>query len=252
MILKNKRKFSKLKRFLFFSLISLLIKNTSQCPQNCSSCKTANQCERCEYGYGLIEGKCNRCTGKNCKYCDGNVNSCETCSIFHYKEESKEIRGAFECKKCGFGCMTCENEDKCEKCGKMFKFSSTNKDQCIADHRTLFFIMILILLFLIVTITLGFYCTNLTPEQEKEMILRYIDREKERLGRENNLDEEALDGVFKNVENKKEEEGKKRSEDEPNKKKKEVSGVKDQKNLKKKDSGSKERSGGATGDFWVG
>lgn len=171
---------SKLKRYftLKLSLISFLltlIKNTYNCPQYCTACKDSNICERCEYGFGIVEGQCHRCSVKDCKYCDGNIDSCETCAIFHYKEESKDFKGNFECKNCGFGCMECLNEDKCLTCGKMFRFSKDKPDECIADHRTLFFIMAIILVFLLVTITLAFYCTNMTPEQERELIKKYLE-----------------------------------------------------------------------------
>lgn len=175
-------------------IIIWLIQESIGCPENCSSCRESGLCERCDYGFGLIKGNCERCLVKDCKYCDGDTSSCETCAIYHFREESKEIRGAFECQKCGFGCMSCKNEEKCIKCGKMFKFSGSNPNNCIADHRTLFFIMVLILVFLLVTIALGFYCTSLTPEEEKKMIEKYLEKERERDEPENSpIDTEGVE-----------------------------------------------------------
>jgi hypothetical protein len=127
-------------------------------------------CKKCKFGFGKTKEGCKRCGLPNCKHCDDNVDSCVICAIYHYREEIKEKRGSFGCKKCGFGCMVCENGDKCLKCGQMFKFNESKPETCVANHKTLSIIMILIVIFLMITISLGFYCTNLTPDEERELI----------------------------------------------------------------------------------
>ena len=144
------------------------------------SCGKKGKCEKCQYGYGIIENECKRCSIGDCKYCDGNAESCEICAIYHFRYELKEKRGFYGCKKCGFGCMECDNQDKCLRCGQMFKFAEKNPDTCIANHKTLFIILLSIIIFLMLSISLAFYCTNLTPEEERELIERLENKRRAR------------------------------------------------------------------------
>lgn len=157
------------KKILLFVLLICSHQVQASCGDNCMNCE-GGVCKKCKFGFGKTKEGCKRCGLPNCKHCDDNVDSCVICAIYHYREEIKEKRGSFGCKKCGFGCMVCENGDKCLKCGQMFKFNESKPETCVANHKTLSIIMILIVIFLMITISLGFYCTNLTPDEERELI----------------------------------------------------------------------------------
>lgn len=159
---------------------------TASCGDNCMNCENG-VCKKCSYGFGKTTKGCQRCKLSNCKHCDDDTESCVICAIYHYREEIKEKRGSFGCKKCGFGCMVCESEDKCLKCGQMFKFDTEKPDNCIANHKTLTILLMMIVLFLMVTISLSFYCTNMTPDEERELIEK-LERKK-RLQSDEGLDE---------------------------------------------------------------
>ena len=178
----------KLVILLFFVFSYLPNKIYCQCPAHCMSCNKKKICEKCQFGYGIIDNTCQRCTIGDCKYCDGNVDSCEICAIYHFRIELKEKRGFYTCKKCGFGCVECDNQDKCIRCGQMFKMSEKNQDTCIANHKALFIILLSIIIFLMLSISLAFYCTNLTPEEERELIERLESKRKEK--EEKNLEME--------------------------------------------------------------
>ena len=94
--------------------------------------------------------------------------------------------------------MVCEDEEKCLKCGQMFKFNSDDPDTCVANHRILSTILILIAIFLMVTISLSFYYTNMTPDEEKDLIEKLAAKKaevqhEESLSNEGPLDNRIVD-----------------------------------------------------------
>lgn len=95
--------------------------------------------------------------------------------------------------------MVCENGDKCLKCGQMFKFNESKPETCVANHKTLSIILILIVIFLMVTISLGFYCTNLTPDEERELIEKMERKNREQEMERNGTADGASDDDSVNV-----------------------------------------------------
>ena len=150
-----------------------------ECGDNCMNCESG-VCKKCLQGYGKVREGCRRCDLPNCKHCDDDTESCAICSIYHYREEIKYKRGSFGCKKCSFGCIFCETQEKCLKCGRLFKFSERNRQTCVLNHRMIFFIISGIFCFLAIATAIGYHCTILTEEEEKQLKLKIELRSKKR------------------------------------------------------------------------
>ena len=55
------------------------------------------------------------------------------------------------------------------KCGRLFKFGEKNLNQCVLNHRLLFFVIFGLFCFLITATAIGYHCTILTDEEEKAL-----------------------------------------------------------------------------------
>jgi len=123
-----------------------------ECPENCSTCNSNKQCEKCLDGFLFEEGfcvercsenyvekdfACKRCEDKNCKFCNrDDVSKCEVCDK-NYLLENGECRtlcsnGYYQevisaenvqCKPCGDNCDNCLDDKTCLKC---FNFQMTS------------------------------------------------------------------------------------------------------------------------------
>ena len=36
-------------------------------------------CNNCQYGFGLVKNKCQKCKVNKCAICNGNIDECEAC-----------------------------------------------------------------------------------------------------------------------------------------------------------------------------
>lgn len=136
---------------------SLLTVLASNCGGDCKTC-TKGKCLECKLGYGLKESECILCNRTNCLNCDGDEEDCSKCAPYHFREPMEGGK-YHECTKCGFGCESCANKEKCVECGPMFVHSVIDSSNCIVNHAKLFIIMVVIMASLCVSSCLAFWCS---------------------------------------------------------------------------------------------
>jgi hypothetical protein len=132
------------------------------CPQNCISCSNANECNKCESDYFLLNRKCEKecpagythvddtcvkCHSNNCSSClKGDPRYCSKCeepfvltNAFSLSNKCEPSCPAGEfanadrvCEKCITDCLYCEGSSTCKECnqGKFITDDLRCSDQC--------------------------------------------------------------------------------------------------------------------------
>ncbi|PSC69074.1 serine threonine [Micractinium conductrix] len=97
----------------------------SEFPGTCKTCDSDNStCLECFDGYGLVEGKCERCEEYNCGACEGDIDVCTDCTF--YWDEAPDTgfyaAGNGTCVECPTTyCRLCHNSNgTCFECNTQY------------------------------------------------------------------------------------------------------------------------------------
>ena len=84
------------------------------CPQNCLSCRSSQECDTCEplkWG-NVCQHSCTGCSDRSCNVDNGCSEGCDD-KYFQFYSDSKN---GYECIQCSQNCSSCVNNYECVKC----------------------------------------------------------------------------------------------------------------------------------------
>ncbi|KAK8843913.1 hypothetical protein M9Y10_024996 [Tritrichomonas musculus] len=107
----------------------------AECPINCSECKYSDYCTKCDDGYKLENGKCEKCKVEHCKSCNNNIFSCKSCENGYMVQI--DVNNIYKCVKCPDGCDICIEPSTCYSCGVGYYLTNENLcEKCIENCRS--------------------------------------------------------------------------------------------------------------------
>jgi hypothetical protein len=105
--------------------------------------QTNGKCRFCDYGKGLVNGKCQNCKAKGCAACDGDVSKCQqygfpdpACAVSSDDDRCTNCGGGYrmsidqvQCQRCRTeGCASCWNNlDECESCSIFYRYNTADQ-----------------------------------------------------------------------------------------------------------------------------